>query len=115
MKKNSQKHVISTLYFSKRLKIGNLLLFRIQIGHLSFGVVIIQCFNTTVNFSLFEMFLKKVRKNIFLFFAGAFVVSRKQNLDNLTEEIDQELRSAAEKFGIDYDAMCISDNTSCEP
>ena len=36
-------------------------------------------------------------------------------MDTLTEEIDQELRSAAEKFGIDYDAMCISDNTSCEP
>ena len=62
------------------------------------------------------MFLKKVKKRyIFSFFAGAFVVSRKQNMDNLTEEIDQELRSAAENFGIDYDAMCISDNTSCEP
>ena len=55
------------------------------------------------------------KKYISLFFAGAFVVSRNQNLNNLPEEIDQELRSAAEKFGIDYDAMCISDNTSCEP
>jgi len=53
--------------------------------------------------------------NPVLQYNGAFVVSRKQNMDNLTEEIDQELRSAAEKFGIDYDAMCISDNTSCEP
>ena len=59
--------------------------------------------------------MQKKLEKIFLFFTGAFVVSRNQNLNNLTEEIDQELRSAAEKFGIDYDAMCISDNTSCEP
>ena len=65
----------------------------------------------------FFTFWKKLGKkyNIFFFFAGAFVVSRNQNLNNLSVEIDQELRIAAEKFGIDYDAMCISDNTSCEP
>ena len=65
-------------------------------------------------FVFWNVFEKSKKKYIFIS-AGAFVVSRNQNLNNLTEEIDQELRSAAEKFGIDYDAMCISDNTSCEP
>ena len=52
--------------------------------------------------------------NPILNYNGAFVISRKRNLETLTPEIDNKLREAAEKYGIDYDAMCVSDNTNCK-
>ncbi len=44
---------------------------------------------------------------------GAFIVSRQRNEDNLTPEVEAELRAATSAVGIDYDAMCVSDNTNC--
>ena len=42
------------------------------------------------------------------------MVSRKRNLNELTPEVEAELRIATEKFGLDYDGMCVSDNTNCK-
>ncbi len=48
-------------------------------------------------------------------FAGAFVYTRNRSLDALDDlpEVEAELRAAAESFGIDFDEMCVSDNTDC--
>lgn len=35
-------------------------------------------------------------------------------LDLGFQEIEDALRSAASKFGLDYDAMCVSENTGCK-
>ena len=46
---------------------------------------------------------------------GAFVISRNRNLAGLADlpEVEAELSAAAERLGIDYDAMCESDNLDC--
>ncbi len=46
---------------------------------------------------------------------GAFVVTRNRNLDPLADlpEVEAELRAAAEAVGINYDDMCVTDNTEC--
>ena len=48
-------------------------------------------------------------------FNGAFVLARERNLDGLAflPEVELVLRATAESLGIDYDAMCESDNTDC--
>ena len=45
---------------------------------------------------------------------GAFVMSRHRSLDALPVDIEAEFRDVASRFGMDYDLMCISDNTNCE-
>ena len=52
--------------------------------------------------------------NPVLKYNGAFVISRHRSLNELTEDIELQLMEATEKFGIDYGAMCVSDNTKCE-
>ena len=46
---------------------------------------------------------------------GAFVLSRERNLAGLADllEVEAELEATAERLGIDYDAMCVSDNKDC--
>ena len=46
---------------------------------------------------------------------GAFILSRNRNLDGLAElpEVEAELRETAEKLGIEYEAMCETDNAEC--
>lgn len=53
-------------------------------------------------------------RNAVLNYNGAFVISRNRNLNELTPEVENELRVAAEKFGIDFDGMCVTDNTNCK-
>ena len=50
-----------------------------------------------------------------LVYNGAFVITRERSLDGLASlpEVELELRAAAESLGIDFDAMCVSDNTNC--
>ena len=52
--------------------------------------------------------------NPVLTYAGAFVVSRHQSLSMMTPEVESELRTAATKFGLDFDEMCVSENTPCK-
>ena len=51
--------------------------------------------------------------NPVLHYNGGFVVSRHRSLDYLTEEVELQLREATAKFGMDYDGLCVSDNTNC--
>ena len=44
------------------------------------------------------------QNRIFLSFVIVFVVL----------QIEEEFRSVAASFGIDYDAMCVTDNTNCD-
>lgn len=45
---------------------------------------------------------------------GAFIISRHQTLSMMSPEIENEFRIATAKYGLDFDEMCISDNTKCE-
>jgi len=60
------------------------------------------------------MFVIWCGENPALNYNGAFVVSRTRTQENMSEETEAEFRRIAEKFGIDYDAMCLTDNTSCK-
>jgi len=44
---------------------------------------------------------------------GGFVVSRSRTEEGMPAEVEAELRRVATSFGVDYDAMCIPDNTLC--
>jgi hypothetical protein len=44
---------------------------------------------------------------------GGFVISRHRSLGMLPADVEVELREAAERFGINYDTLCESDNTLC--
>ena len=46
---------------------------------------------------------------------GAFVLARDRSLTGLEDlpEVEAELAAAAAKLGIDWEAMCESDNTDC--
>ena len=52
--------------------------------------------------------------NPVLNYAGGFVLSRHKSLSFLTPEIETQLREATAKFGVNYDDLCISDNTHCK-
>ena len=52
--------------------------------------------------------------NPVLTYAGAFVVSRHKSLSMMAPEVESELKAAATKFGLDFDEMCVSENTSCK-
>lgn len=52
--------------------------------------------------------------NPVLKYNGAFVVSRYRSLEFLEQGTEDQLRKSASEFGIDFDAMCISDNTNCK-
>ena len=60
-------------------------------------------------------FVSMCGSNPALNFNGAFVLARERNLDGLAllPEVELVLRATAESLGIDYDAMCESDNTDC--
>jgi len=44
---------------------------------------------------------------------GGFVLSRTRTQDDMSPEAEAAFREQAKKFGVDYDAMCITDNTDC--
>jgi len=44
---------------------------------------------------------------------GGFVLSRTRNQDDMKPESEAAFREQATKFGIDYDGMCVTDNTAC--
>ena len=48
-----------------------------------------------------------------LVYDGAIVLTRQLNMDNLTQEIEDELRVAIESVGLNFDLMCATDNTDC--
>ncbi len=45
---------------------------------------------------------------------GAFIISRYRNLDPIPADVEAEFMNVASRFGMDYDMMCVSDNTNCE-
>jgi len=45
---------------------------------------------------------------------GGFVLSRTRTINDMLPETEAEFRRIAELHGVDYDAMCVSDNTNCE-
>lgn len=51
--------------------------------------------------------------NPVLEYNGAFVASRQRHLFDLPSDVEVKLREAATSFGIDFDAMCVSDNLNC--
>ena len=44
---------------------------------------------------------------------GGYVISRHRSLAPMTSEVEIELRKVTAKFGVNYDELCISDNTHC--
>jgi hypothetical protein len=44
---------------------------------------------------------------------GGYVISRHRNLDPITPEIEAEFRKVTERFGVNYDELCVSDNNHC--
>ena len=44
---------------------------------------------------------------------GAFVISRQRSLDGIPKEVEEEFRKVAPQFSLDYDQMCVSDDTEC--
>ena len=59
------------------------------------------------------MFVMWCGQNPALDYNGAFVLSRGRTEEGMTADIEQQFRDVAEKHGVDYDAMCLSDNTEC--
>ncbi|XP_023348717.1 violaxanthin de-epoxidase, chloroplastic [Eurytemora carolleeae] len=45
---------------------------------------------------------------------GGFVLSRTRTQNEMPSEIEEEFRRVAASLGVDYDAMCVTDNTLCE-
>ena len=41
------------------------------------------------------------------------MLSRGRTEEDMLEDTREEFRMVAEKHGVDYDAMCLSDNTLC--
>jgi len=46
-------------------------------------------------------------------FNGAYIISRQRSLDNIPKEVEEEFRRVAPQFSLDYDKLCVSDNTKC--
>ena len=44
---------------------------------------------------------------------GGYVISRHRNLDLITPEIESEFRKVTQRFGVNYDELCVSDNNHC--
>lgn len=44
---------------------------------------------------------------------GGFILSRTRTEEGISPETEAELRRVAEVYGVDYDAMCMPDNTFC--
>ena len=44
---------------------------------------------------------------------GGLLLSRHRNQDNMSQSIRDQLRTAASKFGVNFDKMCSSDNKWC--
>jgi violaxanthin de-epoxidase len=44
---------------------------------------------------------------------GGFVLSRTRTQDDMSPESEAAFREQAAKFGLDYDAMCVTDNSAC--
>jgi len=44
---------------------------------------------------------------------GGFVLSRTRTQNDMKPETEAEFRSVASSLGVDYDAMCVTDNTDC--
>ena len=44
---------------------------------------------------------------------GGLLLSRFRNDANMPDPVREELRQSAKKFGLDFDKMCLSDNSWC--
>ena len=51
--------------------------------------------------------------NPMLDYNGAFVLSRAKTEAGMSAETEERFRAVAAQHGVDYDAMCLSDNTDC--
>ena len=59
------------------------------------------------------MFVMWCGTNPALDYNGAFILSRDKTLAGIRPETEAEFRSVARSHGVDYDDMCVSDNTNC--
>ena len=59
------------------------------------------------------MFVMWCGQNPALNYNGAFVLSRDRTEANMDAETEERFREVATRHGVDYDAMCLSDNTNC--
>jgi len=59
------------------------------------------------------MFVMWCGSNPALNYNGAFVLSRGRTLSGINPDTESEFRRIAKNHGVDYDAMCVSDNTEC--
>jgi hypothetical protein len=46
-------------------------------------------------------------------YSGGIVLSRHRNDKGMPENVKNELRNSAKKFGLNYDKFCASDNAWC--
>ena len=59
------------------------------------------------------MFVMWCGTNPALDYNGAFVLSRSKSHSGITRETETLFRDVARKHGVNYDEMCISDNSAC--
>ena len=59
------------------------------------------------------MFVMWCGTNPALDYNGAFVLSRHKTQASISQETEKVFREVATKHGVDYDVMCVSDNTQC--
>jgi len=46
--------------------------------------------------------------------AGVVVLGRSRALNDMPEAVENRFRELAAQYGLDYDAMCVKDNTNCQ-
>ena len=59
------------------------------------------------------MFVMWCGTNPALDYNGAFVLSRGRTEEGMQAETLEEFQAVAVRHGVDWDSMCISDNTNC--
>jgi len=59
------------------------------------------------------MFVIWCGENPALKYNGAFLLSRTRTQEGMSEEVEKVLKEVASKHDINYDSMCLTDNTSC--
>ena len=59
------------------------------------------------------MFVMWCGTNPALDYNGAFVLSRTKTQAGMTKQTETLFRAVASRHGLDYDEMCVSDNTAC--
>jgi hypothetical protein len=45
--------------------------------------------------------------------AGAVVLGRARSIEDMPKSVEDRMRELTAQFNLDYDSMCVNDNTNC--